>query len=420
MSHNLEGKIIDGKYRIEEVWREEPSGFLCSAVHLLMNTGVVLKVLPAASASRAADFDAEVKMLSSVSHPALLSVRDCSTSSDGTRYCVFEPVSGESLAVRLADGESFSAEKSIGIVGQVADALSEVVAKGFLHGAIDPENMILGVATDGSPKVTLIGFGTEGASPDRVSFTAPETISGLHTVSPAADVYSLAAILYRLLVGRYPFSGSTVDEVATSHAAIEKLTMPGIPRGLAAELVPIMSRALSMNPEMRPAMEEFAEAIRNAEDGLSSPAGSFLKTAVIVVVGIAVLSGVFIYMTYMRQADPDTAPIVDDQGMPVQPLSPATGVLEANLIGQLPPPVDPNVATDSSDVPGGDNFNPWAGGGPPPGAPSSVPPGGERVVVEPGNSQFMPADDQPYYVTPQAPRQPTPTPTPRSNGNNQD
>jgi serine/threonine protein kinase len=422
MSHNLEGKIIDGKYQIEEVWREEPSGFLCSAVHMLRSAGVVLKVLPANSTSGASDFDAEVKMLSSVSHPALLSVRDCSTSSDGTRYCVFEPFSGESLAVKLADQETFSAAQSLEITAVLAEALLEVGKQGYLHGAIEPENIILGRGSDGELKIKLIGFGNEVNSLDRVSFSAPESISGLHSVSPASDVYALAAILYRLLVGRYPFSGSTVGEVATSHASIEKLTMPGIPRSLAAELVPVMSRALSMNPDMRPAMEEFAEEIRSAENGLSSPGGSFLKTAVIVAVGIAVLSGVFIYMTYMGQADPDTAPIADEQGMPVQPLSPATGVLEANLIGQLPPPVDTNETADSSDVPGGDSYNPWAGGGPPPGAPSSVPPGGERVVIEPGNSQFMPADDQPYYVTPQAPRQPTPTPTPtpRSNGNNQD
>lgn len=420
MSHDLEGKIIDGKYRIEDVWREEPSGVLCAAVHILMNTGVVLKVLPAGAASGAVDFDAEVKMLSSVSHPALLSVRDCSTASDGTRYCVFEPVSGESLAFRLANGEVFSADQALAIIANIADALALVGAKGFLHGAIEPENMILSQAADGSIRVTLIGFGNDLSSPDRISFVAPESVSGLHSVSQVSDVYSLAAILYRLLVGRYPFIGSTVEEIAMSHAEIERLPMPGLSKKLASELSPLMARALAMNPEIRPTMDEFSKSLRAAEAVVSKDGGSALKTAAAVGFGIALLSGVLIYMTYMRQVDPETVPVVEDQGMPVQPLSPATGVLEANLIGQMPPPVDPNAELSDTEVPGGDGFNPWAGGGPPPGGPTSVQPGGDRIVVEPGNSQFMPPDEQPYYVTPGAPPTPkpaTPSPTPRGNGN---
>lgn len=411
MSHELEGKVIDGKYRIEEVWREEPSGFLCAAVHLLRNSGVVLKVLPA-GVSGGADFDAEVKMLSAVSHPALLSVRDCSTADDGTRYCVFEPVSGESLAVKVADGRPFTPTEALSIVSQVSEALAQAVEKGFLHGAVEPENIIIGAETDGAMAVTLIGFGNETTSSERIAFAAPETMSGLHSVSPSSDVYALAAILYRLLCGRYPFEGSTVEEIAMSHASIEKLSMPGVPKAIASKLSPILSRALSMNPEMRPTMAEFSDAVHESFETAARPGGSYFKTAAIVMIGIGILSGAMVYLTYIRQADPQTVPMADDQGMPVQPLSPATGMLEANLIGQLPPPVDPTENLTSSDFPGGDNFNPWAGGGPPPGAPSSVQPGGDRIVVEPGNSQFMPPDDQPYYVTPQAPR---PTPTPRSN-----
>ena len=420
MSHELEGRIIDGKYRIENVWREEPSGVLCGAVHILMNTGVVLKVLPAGATSGLVDFDAEVKMLSSVSHPALLSVRDCSTVSDGTRYCVFEPVSGESLAFRLANGEVFSAGQALTIIANIADALVLVGAKGFLHGAIEPENMILSQASDGSIKVTLIGFGNDLSSPDRISFVAPESVSGLHSVSQVSDVYALAAILYRLLVGRYPFIGSTVEEIAMSHAEIERLPMPGVPKKLASELAPLMTRALAMNPEIRPTMDEFSKSIRVAEEIVTKGGGSVVRTAAAVGIGIALLSGALIYATYMGQADPETVPVADDQGMPVQPLSPATGALEANLIGQMPPPVDPNAGLSDTELPGGDGFNPWAGGAPPPGGPTSIQPGGDRIVVEPGNSQFMPPGEQPYYVTPGAPPTPkpaTPSPTPRGNGN---
>jgi len=417
MSHTLEGKIVDGKYRIEDVWREEPSGFLCAAVHTLMNTGVVLKVLPAGSASGTSDFDAEVKMLSSVSHPALLSVRDCSTASDGTRYCVFEPFSGESLAVRLSDGETFSATQSLEMIARLAEALVEVGEHGYLHGAIEPENIILGRGVNGELKIKLIGFGNEVNSGDRVSFSAPESISGLHSVSPASDVYSLAAILYRLLVGRYPYEGSTVDEIAISHAKTEKLPMSGITKSLATELAPILSQALSMSPEMRPTTREFLGAVTSSIETASRTGGSYFKTAAVVIVGIAVLSAAMIYLTYMRAGEPETAPIVDNQGLPVQPLSPATGALEANLIGQMPPPVDPNASPDANDIPGGDGFNPWAGA-PPAGAPSAIPPGGDRIVVEPGKSQFMPPpDEEPYYVTPQAPKQGKPSPTPPSKGN---
>lgn len=417
MSHQLEGKVIDGKYRIEEVLKEEPSGFLCGAVHTFTNTGVVLKVLPADSPSGVSDFDAEVKMLSAVSHPALLAVRDYSTTTDGTRYCVFEPFSGDSLAVRLAEGESFSVEQSLQIISQIADALVAVGAQGFLHGAIEPENMIIGRDESEQIKIKLIGFGNDLTSSDQVSFSAPESISGLHSVSPASDVYSLAAILYRLLIGKYPYEGSSVDEIALAHAKTEKLPMPGISKALVTELSPVISKSLSMTPEMRPTTGEFSEALKSSLETLARGGGSYFKTAALVIVGIAVLSGAMIYVTYVRKGEPDTAPIVDERGLPVQPLSPATGALEASLIGQMPPPVDPNSTADPNEIPGGDGFNPWAGGAPPAGAPSSVQPGGDRIVVEPGKSQFMPPDEEPYYVTPQAPKQRTPSPTPRGNGN---
>ena len=127
------------------------------------------------------------------------------------------------------------------------------------------------------------------------------------------------------------------------------------------------------------------------------------KTAFIVLVGTMALAAALIYATSSRQTNPTTALQSDANSFPVQPINPATGTDEqalantAFLSGTAQYMGNSNGSFPAMDpVPGGDGYNPWAGGGTMPGAPppSSMPPGGGVVTIDPnGLSPFVQDDN---------------------------
>ena len=105
-----------------------------------------------------------------------------------------------------------------------------------------------------------------------------------------------------------------------------------------------------------------------------------------------------IYATSSKTAEPTTQLKSDENGIPVQPIAPATGAAEISLMTMAGSMGDPATSTDMSQppgtIPGGDGYNAWAGGGAPPaGAPPSIPPGGQVYTIDPnGGSPFMPSE----------------------------
>jgi hypothetical protein len=164
----------------------------------------------------------------------------------------------------------------------------------------------------------------------------------------------------------------------------------------------VIAKALSKNPDMRQqTAREFAEELIPVSHILAghapvAPQNNLWKTAFLVLVGMTLLGAFLIYGTYVRRTDPATAMQSDANGLPVQPINPATGTEEQTLAAMPALTADAiansNLAQMPGTLPGGDNYNPWATGVPPPGAPS-IPPGGQVVTIDPATgSPFMPTD----------------------------
>src|SRR5262249_33842245 len=128
-----------------------------------------------------------------------------------------EYVAGESLAARLARGRFEDVAEAVGVATQVAAALAAVHAAGLVHRDLKPGNVLL----DGTGRAVLTDFGLARLLDDRAGITAagvmvgtpaymaPEQVSGdFGPVGPWTDVYSLGLVLYEMLTGRLPFSGS--------------------------------------------------------------------------------------------------------------------------------------------------------------------------------------------------------------------
>jgi hypothetical protein len=155
------------------------------------------------------------------------------------------------------------------------------------------------------------------------------------------------------------------------------------------------------------------------------------KTAFIVLAGIAILAAALIYATSVKQTDPKTQLQPDANGLPVQPINPATGAQEqalANMAG-MPAEViaNSNMAMPGT-VPGGDGYDPCKNGGQPPAGAPNIGPGGQVITIDPNSpSQFMPAEGCvmqpsgillcPAPLNANAAKKPTPTPKNNANAN---
>lgn len=221
---------------------------------------VAVKVIRDAGVGRdvVARFERECLALGSLSgHPNIVSVYDQGVAEEGDLYLVMEFLSGGSFAHRLASrGRVGSAEVAVW-GGALAGALETAHRSGIVHRDVKPENILF--SGYGVPKLVDFGIARmRSAYETRTGFVsatlnhaAPEIVAG-SSVSPSADVYSLASVLFTMLAGDAPFDREGEDSLAPLIARIATAPPPDL-RGLGVppELCDVIERGLAKRPDER-------------------------------------------------------------------------------------------------------------------------------------------------------------------------
>jgi len=428
MADQFIGQVLADKYRIDSVIRESSLGKLYRGTQLLMDKPVAVKILSPALAVDdriVKQFTAEVRTLSRLSHPNIPSVTDYGQDTGGAVFIVTEQSDGETLKNAVRREGQFSVERANRITQQIASAISAANANGVLHQNLTSENVFLSKTADGADFVKVLDFGA--AEMDEhgifdnvktVEYLSPERCSDSADVDARSDIYSLGVILYEMLAGEVPFTGENATDVMLKHAQEPPLLLSAFRSDLPNDIELIVQRALAKVPENRyQSANDLADALNRAtvfagkvSPGAAptpdaQPQNNLWKTAFIVLAGVAVLSGFFIYMTQVKQTNPATSLATDANGSPVQPVNPATGTAEQSLsnMGSYNPLQDGNInaMTQQDVMPGGDGYDPGGRGRPPVGAPPQyVPPTGQYYDgnVNQG-SQFM-QDGNAYILVP--------------------
>ena len=139
-------------------------------------------------------------------------------------YLVYELVEGESLNWMLQRRGRVPWELVVDYGKQIAAALHVAHEKGFTHGELTPERLIL--ASDGSVKIMdirrLRGEDEHGGEwtqrrPAALAYVAPERIGNRALRSVQSELYSLGCIMYEMLTSHPPFVGETAQEVLSAH-----------------------------------------------------------------------------------------------------------------------------------------------------------------------------------------------------------
>jgi hypothetical protein len=175
---------------------------------------VAVKVLrPELAASLGAErFLKEIEIAARLTHPHIIPLHD-SGAAAGFLYYVMPFIDGESLRARLQRETRLDAATALAIVRDVGDALSYAHRHGVVHRDIKPENILFseghpmiadfGIAramsTAGDAQLTRTGLalGTPG-------YMSPEQAAGERDLDARTDVYSLACVLYEMLLGELP------------------------------------------------------------------------------------------------------------------------------------------------------------------------------------------------------------------------
>ncbi len=171
-------------------------------------------------------FDREIRIAAKLQHPNILGLFD-SGEADGLLYYVMPFVYGESLRDRLNRDHMLPLDFAVHVALEVADALGYAHSLGIIHRDIKPENIMIsgghalvadfGIAraassASGSAKLTETGMAV--GTP---LYMSPEQAVG-DQVGPTADLYSLGCVLYEMLTGHPPFSGSNARQIMARHA----------------------------------------------------------------------------------------------------------------------------------------------------------------------------------------------------------
>ena len=211
----------------------------------------------------------ERQVLASLNHPSIVHVIDAGHTRDGRPYLVMEYVEGMAIDVYCA---GLPLRDQLQLFLRVCDAVSHAHRRLIIHRDLKPSNIL--VNDVGQPKVLDFGIAKLlDETDDRTqtadwlltpSYASPEQLSGIQQTT-STDVYSLGAVLYKLLTSRSPNEAVTATADAnTTSANVRSIQPPTILNpALPSDLDYIIGKVLRTEPEERyRSVDAFASDIR--------------------------------------------------------------------------------------------------------------------------------------------------------------
>jgi len=261
-----------GRYEIRSQIGAGGMGEVFLARDTQLDRTVALKILPepvAADQTRLQRFIQEAKSASALNHPNILTVYEIGQAA-GIHFIATEFVEGKTLRQHLAKGP-ISLIEILDICVQVTSALSAAHEANIIHRDVKPENIM--IRREGIVKVLDFGL-AKLAAPEQAavnpeastraiirtdpgtvvgtaSYMSPEQARGI-PVDVRTDIFSAGVVLYEMVAGCLPFTGSTSSEVIASILS-EKEPQPlaRYSREVPTELERVVSKALRKNRDER-------------------------------------------------------------------------------------------------------------------------------------------------------------------------
>jgi eukaryotic-like serine/threonine-protein kinase len=268
----LIGRTLDEKYRLVDRLGTGGMGTVYRATHLLIDRPVAVKVLNqrfVEDEAAQARFRREARAAGRLQHNNAVTVTDFGRTQDGFVYLVMELLEGRTLRDVLAREAPLDTARSVSLMLQISAAVGAAHEAGVIHRDLKPANIFIVQRKDAPPFVKVLDFGIAKLAADTIDDDDPKTLTAVGVMigtpkymspeqcdsgplTPASDVYSLGIILYEMLTGTTPFTGTSALAIALKHST----EIPRPPREWVVTIPPaieaIVLKALEKKPEDRP------------------------------------------------------------------------------------------------------------------------------------------------------------------------
>jgi len=191
-------------------------------------------------------------------HPGIVTIFDTGEDPEiHTAYIVMEYVAGESLE-RLLSGKTkkLPLSTALRLTEELAEALDHAHGQGVVHRDMKPANILVTpeghakIADFGIAKLNLAHLTLPGRALGTPAYMSPEQLEG-EAVDRRSDLFSLGAILYRMVTGYGPFQGNSATTVCFKVANRDPLRATALDSELPAELDAVIARAMAKDPAQR-------------------------------------------------------------------------------------------------------------------------------------------------------------------------
>jgi serine/threonine-protein kinase len=223
----LLGKVLDERYSVDELIARGGMATVYRGTDLRLGRTVALKVLGGVLVNDpdfVDRFTQEARATAALTHPNVVAVHDQGIS-EGFPFLVMEFVQGRTIREVMAQSGPLTSAHALEIISSVLAGLSAAHDAGFVHRDIKPENVL--ITNDGHIKVTDFGLArvisdtpvsdsTGAVLLGTMAYLSPEQVQQT-IVDQRSDIYSCGILLYEMVTGMVPFTGTSPLDVAYQH-----------------------------------------------------------------------------------------------------------------------------------------------------------------------------------------------------------
>jgi serine/threonine protein kinase len=249
-----------GGYRLEEALGEGAAGVVFRARTADGEPAAVKVLRPEHAADEVlrARFSREARLAQEIHSRHVVPILEIAEI-DGLTFLAMPFYERGSLARRLRASGALTVDEAVQLAAHLGRGLDALHGGGIVHRDVKPSNVLL--AGDGTAALADFGLARtadstrlteEGQPVGTPHYLAPELIEG-GEATRASDVYALGCVLYECLVGRPPFAGRALAEIAFAHLAEPPPAAHELRPDLPADVGAALLSALAKNPAERPA-----------------------------------------------------------------------------------------------------------------------------------------------------------------------
>jgi serine/threonine-protein kinase len=280
VSECITGLTLGGKYKIVGEVGRGRSAVVYKAVDVTSERPVAVKLLQRQTnvqGSPLLRLQREAETASALNHPNITKVYDFGISDDLVPYVVMDYVTGMLLGTRVRVLSRIPLREALPILIQICDGMAYAHDHDVIHRDLRPDNIFL-VARDGQPElVQIVDFGVAKklhdskkklTSPGEMlgtpEYMSPEQILGSSELDARSDIYSMGCLMFYVLSGHLPFTGSKIDVLKGQVSSEPRdFSDPSCGRHLPPEVQMIVKRALNKYPaDRQQSMHELRDQLK--------------------------------------------------------------------------------------------------------------------------------------------------------------